>query len=121
MRSTISVRLTREQRLQLGRACRIHRLSQSGYLTRLAIEQTRKDLLDHAVERYRAGQASLSELARDTGLDVPTIMDALAEKTAAGKEAYKAFLAEARALAGRLKDPEFYEMAKAAVSASPGP
>lgn len=118
-RTTITVRLSEEERAQLERACKLHRMSQTKYLTRLAMERTRQDLLDHAVKKYQAGQASLSELSRETGLDVPAIMDALALRDSPSKKAVDAFLAEARALSKRLKDPEFFEMAKSAVGQSP--
>ena len=114
-RATISIRLSQEQRLQLRKACRLRQISQSGYLTRLAVEGTRHDLVQYAVRAYREGRASLSELAGETGLDVPTILDAVAVDSASTGDAVQAFLKDARDLARSLKDQELYELAKAAV------
>jgi len=114
-RTTITVRLTREQLSQLTRACKLHQMSQTGCLTRLAVEQIREDLLRYAVTAYESGKASVSTLAKETGLDVPTILDAVAMRTSSGSKAAEAFLAEARDLSRTLKDPEFYEKAKAAL------
>lgn len=114
-RTTLSIWLTREERARLEKASRLHNLSQSRYLARLAVEQTQQDLLAYAVRRYRAQEASLSELSTETGLDVPSILDALASEVSAGESAARALLAEAQALSRRLKDPELYELAKAAL------
>ncbi|MBI4605594.1 MAG: hypothetical protein HY721_26820 [Planctomycetes bacterium] len=120
-RSTITVRLTPTQHALLDRACKVNHMSQTGYLARLAVESTREDLLRYAVRRYRAGEASLSELAAETGLDVPTILGAAASGAGDSEQAVSAFLTEAKALAKRLEDPELYEMARDAVRRSPGP
>jgi hypothetical protein len=69
------------------------------------------DLLDHAVGEYLAGEASLSELAKRTGLDVPTIMYAVAKVTGEDKRAVEGFLSAVKALSEVNKDPEFYTLA----------
>jgi hypothetical protein len=119
-RTTLSIRLTREERLRLEKASRLHNLSQGRYLylARLAVEHTRQDLLAYAVRRYRAQEASVSELATETGLDVPSILHALASEASAGESAAHALLAEAQALSRRLADPELHELAKAALDPS---
>ena len=46
----------------------------SSLLTRLAIDQSKREFLNYASEEYLEEKASLSEgLAKKTGLDVPTI------------------------------------------------
>jgi len=82
------------------------------------VEQVRQDLLQYAARSYEAGKASLSALAKETGLDVPAILDAVASQTSTVPKAVEAFLAEARALSRKLKDPEFYQKAETAVRRS---
>lgn len=73
--TTVTVRLTEKESEVLSRLCALKKTSRTGYLAHLATSQAKKDLLHYAVAEYLAGQASLSELAKKTGLDVPTIMD----------------------------------------------
>ena len=114
-RTTISIRLTTEQHETLRRVCELKQTSKTGYLTRLAIDQARLELLDYAVREYIERRASLSELARKTGIDVPTIMDAVASASARDTQATDAFLSAAKALADAHQDPDFYEVAVRAV------
>ena len=108
---TISIRLTGEQHDVLHRLCRLKHTTQTAYLANLATEQARKDLLEYAVRAYSEGRASLSELATQTGLTVPTIMDAVADVSGNVARAREAFLDAAKALATTHEDPEFYELA----------
>lgn len=108
---TITVRLTREQHEILQRLCRLKNMSQTAYLATLATEQARQELLEYAVRAYSEGKASLSELATRTGLDVPTIMEAVTAVAAPDARARDAFLAAARSLAKAHQDPEFYALA----------
>ena len=114
---TITIRLTAERHAFLKRLCALKGISQTGYLASLATERARQELKEHAAREYLAGRASLSELARRTGLDVPTIMEAIAAGGAEEKRAVEGFLKAARSLADTHSDPEFYELAVKAVSA----
>jgi len=78
----------------------------------LATSQAKKELLTYAVEEYRAGQASLSELAKKTGFDVPTIMEAVAKATGEDTHVMEGFLAAVKTLADDTNDPEFYRLAR---------
>jgi hypothetical protein len=72
--------------------------------------QAKKDLLNHAVGEYLAGEASLSELTKRTGLDVPTIMDGMAKVTGEDKRAVEGFLSAVKALSEANKDLELYTL-----------
>jgi hypothetical protein len=74
-KTTITVSLTDEEDQVLSRLCALKKTSKTGYLARLAKDQARRELLSFAAEEYLEGKASLSELSKKTGLDVPTIMD----------------------------------------------
>ena len=113
---SISVRLTSEQHEVLQRLCHLKNTNQTAYLTNLATEQARRELLEYAVKEYSGGKASLSELATKTGLDVPTIMEAVTEVSAQDKRAGEAFLEAAQSLAKAHQDPEFYELAVKALT-----
>lgn len=110
-RTTITIRLTKDQHTLLKRLCRLKDLTQAGYLASLATEQARQELTAYAVREYLDGRASLSELAARTGLDVPTIMDAVSAATGTERRAIEAFLSAAKSLADLHADPEFYELA----------
>jgi cytochrome c556 len=77
-KTTVTVRLTDDEDEVLRRLCMLKKMSKTGYLARLAKEQAKRELLNYAAEEYLAGKASLSELAKKTGLDVPSIMDEVA-------------------------------------------
>lgn len=111
LKKTISIRLTEEEHALLERLCRLLKTSQSAYLTKQATDHVKKNLLEFAVEKYLTGQSSLSELATQTGLSVPIIMDAVAEKTGSGEQCVKALLSAAKTLSKAHNDPEFYELA----------
>jgi uncharacterized protein (DUF1778 family) len=110
--TTVTVRLTDEEYEVLHRLCALRQTSQTGYLTHLATSQAKKELLAYAVEEYRASRASLSELAKKTGFDVPTIMEAVAKVTGEDTQATEGFLSAVKTLADTNKDPEFYELAR---------
>lgn len=113
---TVTVRLTDEEDQVLSRLCVLKRTSKTGYLARLAKDQAKRELLNYAVGEYTEGKASLSELAKKTGLDVPTIMDEVARIKGGEKRAVEAFLSAVKTLSKLNKDPEFYDLAVKAVS-----
>jgi len=113
--TTVTVRLTDEEHEVLRRLCALKQTSQTGYLTHLATSQAKKELLDYAVGEYRAGKASLSELAKKTGLDVPTIMDEVARVTGEDKRAVEGFLSAVKTLSEANNAPEFYTLAVKAI------
>jgi len=116
--TTVTVRLTDEEYEVLRRLCALKQTSQTGYLTHLATSQAKKELLAYAVEEYRAGRASLSALAKKTGLDVPTIMEEVAKVTREDKRMVEGFLAAVKALSEADGDPEFYKLAMKAIGES---
>ena len=114
-KTTITVRLTDEEDQVLERLCALKKTSKTGYLARLAKDQARRELLSFAAEEYLEGRASLSELAKKTGLDVPTIMDEVASIKGEDKRAVEAFLSAVETFSKLNKDPEFYNLAVNAV------
>ena len=116
-RTTITIRLSRERHALLKRLCTLKGMTQTGYLASLATEQARRELKEHAVREYLEGKASLSELARKTGLDVPTIMESIAPGEVEERRAVEGFLKAAKTLAETHSDPEFYELAVRALAA----
>lgn len=115
-KTTITIRLTAEQHEVLERLCELKQTSKTSYLARLATDQARQDLLDYAVREYLERRASLSELAKKTVFDVPTIIDAVASVSAEDRRATDAFLSAAKALADAHADPDFYELAVRAMA-----
>lgn len=111
VKTTISVRLTDEEHKVLSRLCALKKTSRTGYLAALAKSQVKKELLNYTVEEYRNGRASLSELAKKTGLDVPTITDEVARVTGEDRRAVEGFLSAVEAISKVNKDPEFYRLA----------
>jgi hypothetical protein len=95
----------------LSRLCILKKTSKTGFLARLAKEQAKQELLHYAAEEYLGGRASLSELAKKTGLDVPTIMDEVANLKGEDKRAVEAFLSAVETISKLNKDPEFYNLA----------
>jgi len=82
-----------------------------GYLARLAKDQARRELLRYSADEYLEGKASLSELSKKTGLDVPTIMDEVASIKGKDRRAVEAFLSAVETFSKLNKDPEFYNLA----------
>ena len=114
-KTTLTVRLTDEEDQVLRRLCMLKKTSKTGYLTRLAKDQAKRELVEYAAEEYLEGKASLSELAKRTGLDVPTIMDKVARTKGGEQRAIEAFLSAVETLSKLNKDPEFYNLAVNAV------
>ena len=110
-KTTVTVRLTDEEDQVLNRLCALKKTSKTGYLARLAKDQARRELLGFAAEEYLEGRASVSELAKKTGLDVPTIMDEVASIKGQDRRAVEAFLSAVETLSKLNKDPEFYNLA----------
>ena len=116
VRTTISVRLTDEEHEVLRRVCALKKTSRTGYLADLAKNQTKKELLHYAVEEYLNNRSSLSELAKKTGLDVPTITDEVARVTGEERRAVEGFLSAVKTLSELNQDPDFYDLAVKAVN-----
>lgn len=114
-KTTITVRSTDEEHDVLRRLCALKKTSRTGYLTNLAANQAKKELLLYAVGEYLESKASLSELAKKTGLDVPTIMDEVARVAGEDKRAVEGFLSAVKTLSKLNNDPEFYNMAVKAI------
>jgi hypothetical protein len=114
-KTTVTVRLTDEEDQVLRRLCMLKKTSKTGYLSRLAKDQAKRELLIYAAGEYLEGKASLSELAKKTGLDVPTIMDEVARIKGGEKRAVEAFLSAVETLSKVNDDPEFYDLAVKAV------
>ena len=114
-KTTVTVRLTEEEDQVLNRLCALKKTSKTGYLARLAKDQARRELLCYAAEEYLEGRASISELAKKTGLDVPTIMDEVASIKGEDRRAVEAFLSAVETLSKLKKAPEFYNLAVNAV------
>jgi uncharacterized protein (DUF1778 family) len=118
-RTTVTVRLTDEEYDVLTRLCDLQQTTRTAYLARVATLHAKQDLLSYAVEEYRTGRASLSELATRTGLDVPTIMEGVARITGEDTEAVDGFLSAVETLSQLHNDPEFYAMASKAIRQNP--
>ena len=114
-KTTLTIRLTDEEDRVLSRVCMLKKTSKTGYLTRLAREQAKRELVDYAAKEYLEGRASLSELAKKTALDVPTIMDEVARAKGGETQAVDAFLSAVETLSKVNEDPEFYDLAVKAV------
>src|SRR5262245_31551722 len=114
-KTTLTVRLTDEEDQVLRRLCMLKKTSKTGYLARLAKDQAKRELLEYAAGEYLEGKASLSELAKKTGLDVPTIMDEVAKIKGGEQRAVEAFLSAVKTLSKVNEDPEFYTLAVKAI------
>jgi hypothetical protein len=75
----------------------------------------KRELLNYAARKYLKETASLSELAKKTGLDVPTIMEEVARIRGDEKRPVEAFLSAVETLSKVNEDPEFYNLAVRAV------
>ena len=110
-KTTLTVRLTDEEDQALRRICMLKKISKTGYLARLAKDQAKRELLNYAAEEHLKGKASLSELAKKTGLDVPTIMNEIARIKGGEKRTVEAFLSAVETLSKVKEDPELYNLA----------
>ena len=113
----LSIKLTGEEHRILSRLCALKKTNRRNYLAALAKRQVKKELLKFAAEQYRDGKASLSALARKTGLDAPSIMEEVARMTGADERAVEGFLSAVKAISDLKDDPEFYRLAVKAVKA----
>ncbi len=118
-RTTVTIRLTDEEYEVLGRLCALKKTSRTAYLARLTTRHARRELLAYATTAYREGKASLSELATTTGLDLPTIMDEVAQITGKDARAVDEFLAAVKTLSHVHNNPDFYRLAVKALADSP--
>ena len=81
-----------------------------------AEEAARNLLLEWAAQQHASGEASLSELAAETGVPIEVIEEHVSgQRSAAATDMY---LTSARRLAEALKTPRFYTEAKRAVKAA---
>lgn len=112
---TISVRLDDEAKQKVEKAAKLVRQSSGAFLEKAGQERARQVLLEWAVDRYRRGEASFSELADETRLAVEEIMEATGSR---GKEdALEMFLASCRTVAEARNNPEFLRLGQEAVKA----
>jgi uncharacterized protein (DUF1778 family) len=112
---TISVRLDDEAKQQVERAAKLLRQSSGAFLEKAGEERARAVLLEWAANRYRRGEASLSELAEETGLPVEEVMEAMGSQ--GREEALEMFLASCRTVAETRGNPEFLRLGQEAVKA----
>ncbi len=112
---TLTVRLTNEEDQVLSRLYMLKKTSKTGYLASLAKDQAKREPLDYAAGQYLEGKASLSELAKKTSLDVPTIMDEVARIKGGETRVVDAYLSAVETLSRVNEDPEFYNLALKAV------
>lgn len=112
---TISVRINDEAKQRVERAAKLLRQSLGAFLEKAGEERARAVLLAWAAGRYRRGEASLSELAAETGLAVEEVMEAIGSD---GKEeAIEMFLASCRTVAETRHNPEFLRLGQEVVKA----
>lgn len=112
---TVSVRLEDRAGARVSKAAELARQSKGAFLARAGEEAAKNLLLEWAVERHASGEASLSELAAETGVPVEAIAEHISGRRS--REATEMYLTSARRLAGALKTPAFYAEAKRAVKA----
>ena len=112
---TISVRLDDEAKQRVERAAKLLRQSSGAFLEKAGEERARQILLEWAVDRFRRGEASLSELAQETALAVEDIMDAVGSH--GREEALEMFLASCRTVAEMRGNSEFLRVGQEAVKA----
>jgi predicted DNA-binding protein YlxM (UPF0122 family) len=110
-KTTLTVRLTNEEDQVLRRICMLKKTSKTGYIARLAKDQAKRELVNYAAEEYLEGKASLSELAKKTGLDLPAIMDEIARIKGGEKRTVEAFLSAVELLSKVKEDSELYNLA----------
>lgn len=111
---TISVRLDDAAKRQVERAARLANQSAGAFLGRAGADHARSALLAWAAQEHRAGRASFSELAEQTGLAVEEIMDGMAAGDAG--RSLDAFIACCRAVAANTGNLEFLRRAEEAVA-----
>lgn len=112
---TVSVRLDDRAGTQVSKAAQLSRQSKGSFLARAGVAAAEQVLLDWAAQRYSAGEASLSELAYDTGIAVEALEQHVSAQR--GEEATAMYLTSARRIADATDDPGFYADAKRAADA----
>lgn len=85
---SISVPFSLEEMRRLDKAAQLMKQSMGTFLEKAGAERARKVLLEWVVSRYQQGEASLSELAEETGLKIEEIVDS-AGHSHGGKEAIR--------------------------------
>lgn len=113
---TVSVRLEDRAGARVSKAAQLARQSKGAFLARAGEEAAKNVLLEWAVQRHASGEASLSELAAETGVPIEAISEHLSGQRS--EEATEMYLTSARRLAEALKTPAFYAEAKRAVKAA---
>ena len=112
-KKTISVRLNDDAKRQVEWAARLRRQSAGAFLGTAGTEQAHSEVLAWARAEYRAGRASASEIADQTGLAVEEVMIGSDEGDL--DEALDAFLASCRAAAERSGNADFKSLSEEAV------
>ena len=113
---TVSVRLGDQAGARVSKAAQLARQSKGAFLAQAGEEAARHLLLEWARQRHASGEASLSELAAETGVPIEVIAEHVsAQRSAVATDMY---LTSARRLAEALKTPRFYAEAKRAVKAA---
>jgi hypothetical protein len=113
---TITVRLAPPVDRRLEKAAALMKQPLAAFLGKAGDEAARRVLLDWAVNAYRRGSMSLSQLAEETGLSVEEVM--VAQGSADREAAVGAFLASAKTVAETQGTPQFLELAREAVVAA---
>ena len=116
---TISVRLDDIAKQRVEKAAKLLKQSLGAFLEKAGEERARVVLLDWAANRYRRGEASLSELAEETRLAVEEIMEAIGRH--GREEALEMFLVSCRTVAETRDNPDFLRLARETVRPSNGP
>lgn len=109
---TVSVRLDDQAGARVDKAARVVHQSKGAFLARAGEEAADRVLLDWAVQRHAAGEASLSELAFETGVPLEAIAQHVSEQRR--EQAREMYLTSARRLSEIMEDPRFYADAKRA-------
>lgn len=109
---TVSVRLDDQAGVRVGKAAKVVRQSKGAFLARAGEEAAERVLLDWAVQRHAAGEASLSELAAETGVPLEVIAQHVAGRRS--EQATEMYLTSARRLSEIMDDPRFFADARRA-------
>ncbi len=110
---TVSVRLDDDAGARVGKAAKVARQSKGAFLARAGEEAAERVLLDWAVQRHTAGEASLSELASETGVPLEVIAQYIAGQRS--EQLTGMYLTSARRLSEIMHDPRFFADARRAV------
>lgn len=113
---TVSVRLEDRAGARVSKAAQLARQSKGAFLASAGEEAARNLLLQWAAQRHASGEASLSELAAETGVPLEAIAEHISGLRS--EEATGMYLASAQRLAEALNTPGFYTAAKRAAKAA---